>query len=464
MDGEIKIPNVEGKLRMEIQTFPAEDVNSLVAKLHPCLLHVVQIVKGKRCQELEPVPTYYHWKQVFEIENGKVYVLNKTSQLDFEKDGCTPRKVPAKAEVTELKGNSIVLGRKKEELNLILLQPKQQSRAKPTEATITKVLADRLQTEYREKIEMYEEFFKKKHAKNLKRVRLRVDFYNENGDHCGHSVSPQTIIDTGNKEIGSMDLYDATPLKSCAKGGRKIIMVSEYNLAKGVWPIFQVHDESGNHIPFLDKFLDQPATNQISLKNQTIIFLTPAQPKLQEIESHLKNFSIKLLAKREGDGYTSNKEFTFKYIDHKFNGCPYCDFKVDTDEFVQIETGIERPKPGLKKRKINDKPLSIVKQPRRLTSDEQSTGSSKMSSDHGTTPPHNNGYSFENFVNSPDSGIDTTFCGYISDGGYTSSEFEYTTTLTQNQLDNLGSLTENATFLVAEDIVPLSKGKIICIL
>jgi len=427
MDGEIKIPNVSGTLRMVIQTYPAEDVDSLVAKIHPCLLHVVQIVKGRREQDLEPVPTYYHWRQIFEIIDGKVFVLNETSELDFKNDG-TQRPVPERVEVTKVIGNTIVLGRKKEELNLILLQPKQQARAKPTEATITKVLADRLPTHNKEEIERHEQFFIKKFSRNLKRIRLRVDFYDEKDVHCGGSVSPQTIIDTGNKEIGSMDLYDATPLKSCVLGGRKIIMVSEYNLAKGVWPIFQVHDEYDQHCPQLDQYLAQP--QQCIVKNQTIIFLSPPQPYLQLLEKQINNFSIKLLAKREGDGYTSKKEFEFKYIDHKFNNCPFCDLKIDTDEPVQIEEGIERPKPGTKKRKMDQKTSpNMIKQAK----PELYTPS--------PSPPYRND-------------------SYEVDGGYTSnSELEYTTTLTQNQLDNLETLTENAKLVILEEDMPLSQAQ-----
>ena len=420
MDGEIKIPNVKGKLRMEIQTFPAEDVDPLVANVHPCLLHVVRIGKGKRDQELEPVPTYYHWKQIFEIENGKVKILNRVSQeLDVEKDGFTPRPVPLIDEITEVHGNSIVLGRKRGQLNLILLQPKQQARAKPTEATVTKVLADRLQTDNNEKLELHEQFFKKKHAKNLKRIRLKVDFYNENGENCGSSVSPQTIIDTGNKEIGSMDFYDATPHKSCVKGGRKIIMVSEYNLAKDVSPVFQVYDEFDVHRPELDEFLVQPNKTEFNLKNQTIIFITPEQPRLLEIRNNMSNYNIKLLAKRKGDGYTSNKMFNFRYIEHEVNQCPFCDYKVDSDELVQIEVGIERPKPGQKKRGMYTTPVSCnEKRQRVFSTDEQSTGSSAMSPGFSASPTYSNSNSYEMQVSSPDSGI---FNGFKASPPYSNS-------------------------------------------
>ena len=435
MDGEIKIPNVGGNLRMVIQTYPAEDVPSLVSNIHPCLLHVVQIVKGRRDQDKEPVPTYYHWKQEFAIEDGNVYVLNKTSELDAQR----PKQVPSKAFVTTVRGNSIVLGKTREDLNLILLLPKQKSRAKATEASITDVLADRLDTNNRKKIDLHESFFRKPNAQNLRKIRLRVDFYDENCTvHYGGSISPQTIVDTGNKEIGSMDMYDATPRKSCIRGGRKIIMVSEYNLAKGVVPIFEVHNEFGVHMPQLDGYLAQP--EQFVIKNQTIIFLTPPQENLQALENILSNFSIKLLAKRVGDGYTSNREFEFKYINHRHNSCPFCDMNVDTDELVQIEAGIQKPKPGTKKRKIHDKvSQSDCKLPRATKSEALSP----LAPSQTGSPSYSHEYPASS-----------------SDGGYTSnSELDYTTTLTPYQLENLGDITENAEFVVLEDDAPLQEGR-----
>jgi len=523
MDGEIKIPNVKGKLRMEIQTYPADDVDPLVANIHPCLLHVVRIGKGKREQDLEPVPTYYHWKQIFEIENGIVKILNKISELDIDKDGH-PRPVPTSDKITDVHGNSIVLGRKKGQLNLILLQPKQQARAKPNEATVTKVLADRLQTS-KCKVQVCEEFFKKKHAKNLQRIRLKVDFYKENGDNCGSSISPQTIVNTGNKEIGSMDFYDATPHKSCVRGGRKIIMVSEYNLSKDVSPKFQVYDKCDEHRPEMDKYLIQP--REFTVKNQTIIFLTPQQPKLSELRKRLHNYTIKLLGKRKGDGYTSNKMFNFRYIEHEMNQCPFCDYKVDSDELVQLEAGLKRPLPGQRKREMDRNPGSPKEKRFRVhstddesmscsmsgspacsstyeipmsTPDSGVSGSPAYSSTYETpmstpdsglsgSPAYSSTYetpistpdsglcgspayssSYEGPMNTPDSGVNSgveSYSGDDSDFSYTSNnehEYEYTHTWTQVQLDNLGTLTAEAKFVMAEDDVDLSKGRTLYLL
>jgi len=450
IDGKIKIPNEPGKLRMTVQTYPADDVPPIISNIHPCLLHVVRIGKGKRDQDSEPVPTYYHWKQEFLIENGIVKICNRVSNLDFDKNG-KQRPVPLIDTVTQLDSNGdIVLGRKKDQLNLIILQPKQQTRAKPNEATVTDVLTDRLcQNKELEikKIQECENLFKgRENAKNLKKVRLKVDFYNEMDIHCGSAVSPQTIIDTGSKEIGSMDFYDATPHKSCVEGGRKVIMVSEYNLDKNVAPIFQVFDEFDEHHPELDTLLIQP--NKFSLKNQTIVFITPPQPRLQEIRANLRNFFIKLLAKRGGDGYTSNKTFNFTYLDHKFNCCPFCDFKIDTDDPVQIEAGIERPRPGIRKRRLQtEQEKEKEKRERTLSIDEMSSGSSLSVS------PRHDFSIYEIPVHSIDSGIDSR--GYTSDDSNTShSDFEQKT-MTQ---DDLTALTKKEKFVMVDSDVDLTEA------
>ena len=117
-------------------------------------LHVVRIGKGKRYSWKEPVPTKVHWRQIFEIYEDKVSVINKTSELDVEKDGKR-RNVPAKDVVTEMHNNMITLGSTKEHLNLVILRPKQSN----CDATITKVLSDRLEISDNETLEQYKKYF-----------------------------------------------------------------------------------------------------------------------------------------------------------------------------------------------------------------------------------------------------------------------------------------------------------------
>ena len=148
--------------------------------------------------------------QVFEIVDDEVRIINRVSDLDVMPDG-SPRKVPPIDVVTMVEDNKVILGKKRGNLNLILLQPKQRSRANEAEATVTKVLMDRLQMEDEENVAIFEKFFKGKNSKNLKRVRLKVDFISDNKKIS--AISKQTIIDSGNKDLGAMDFVDAGPLR-----------------------------------------------------------------------------------------------------------------------------------------------------------------------------------------------------------------------------------------------------------
>ena len=227
---------------MRLETYPAEDVHPFVADVTPILLHVVRIGKGKRYNHLEPVPTKIHWRQEFEIQGNKVFVINRTSELDVEKDGAR-RQVPAKDVVTEMHNNTITLGSTKEHLNLVILRPKQSN----CDASITKVLGDRLGISDNE-AERYKKYFVGEQGGiNLAKIRLKVSFKNEAGVLICSSISPQTVVDNGNKKIGCLKLYDCIPRKSHPSGGRKVVMIGDYDLADDLLPRFEVYDSEGNH-------------------------------------------------------------------------------------------------------------------------------------------------------------------------------------------------------------------------
>ena len=312
--------------RMIIQSFPAEDVDPAIGSVHPVLLHVVRIGKGKRDQDLEPVPTYFHWKQVFEIQDNNVYIINRTSELDRRPDG-SERNVPLKDLVTLVEDGSIVLGKKRGQLNLILLQPKQKSRAHDDEATVTKVLMDRLNLSQEAQVAEYEKYFKGKNSKNLKRVRLKVEFIFDSGI-CMSIISHQTIVDSGNKDIGAMDFVDAGPLRSCIKGKRLVVVASEYILSKDIVPVFQVFTQDNNQDLVqrsdLEERIQQP--DSVEIRNTAIIFSTPPQPLLHSIT---ENFTLKLAIKRQGDGYICSKKFDFTYEPHSEGNCLHCDWMID---------------------------------------------------------------------------------------------------------------------------------------
>ena len=76
------------------------------------------------------MPNHFHWRQIFDIVRGEVVLLNQVSQLDQE------RKIPLRDVVTRLEDNRIILGKKRHQLNLVLLQPKQRARPGDLDATV----------------------------------------------------------------------------------------------------------------------------------------------------------------------------------------------------------------------------------------------------------------------------------------------------------------------------------------
>jgi len=382
LDGEIRVPKVAPNttLFMTLETFPAEDVHPAVAGIHPCMLHLVRMGNGKRHSWLEPVPTKIHWRQTFEIQGDKVSVINTTSELDVEKDGVTKRKVPEMDVVTEMHNNTIILGGSKGNLNLVFLKPKQSN----CDATITKVLSDRLGVTDEKVLDQYKKHFVGKEGGiNMMKIRVKVSFFNSARALICSSISPQTVVDNGSKKIGCMEMYDCWPRKSSPTGGRKIMMISEYDLADDVVPRFELYDGEGIHRTDVQDWIVQPikSASTMAIKNATIIFLTPAQPHLEKIQNQIGNFSLKLVAHRQGDGMTS-KAFAFEYT-------TCCDHRMDGDEEAKIE-GQDRAKPGCKKRNLKRQTLQVpsVKKARtRMGSDEYEASSPGASSGYNTSSP-----------------------------------------------------------------------------
>merc|ERR1711902_462916 len=341
-------------------------------------LHLVRMGMGKRYSWLEPVPTKVHWRQNFEIRGDKVSVMNTTSELDVEKDGKTKRKVPEKDEVTQMHNNTIILGSSKGNLNLVFLKPKQSN----CDATITKVLSERLGETDEKKLEQYKKHFVGKEGGiNMMKIRVKVSFYNTAGVLICSSISPQTVIDNGNKKIGCMEMYDCWPRKSSPSGGRKIMMISEYDLADDVVPRFEVYGADGSPRVDVEQWVVQPimSSSRMAIKNHTIIFLTPAQPHLEKIQNQIGNFSLKLVAHRQGDGMTS-KAFDFEYT-------ASCDHRMDGDENAKIE-GQDRAKPGCKKRNLKRQTLQVPNVKKARTGfDEYDAVSPGASSGYNTSSP-----------------------------------------------------------------------------
>ena len=366
MEGVIRGVPREAR-KMVLQTVPDEEYarkmerelarfgNPEIGSVHPLILHVVRMGKGKRDNELEPVPTHHHWRQEFIIDQqNNVRIINQASALDVGRD--IPVSVSDRRSiVTSLTSQgSIVLGGKRGELNLIALQPKQDGRARSDEATLTKVLRDRLATDDENLIKMVEAFFKKANSSNLKMFRIRADFYDQSGHHIGFTTS-ETIKDTGNKKSGAMDLHDISAQRSCTSGGRKIFMEGEYSLAKDVRPVFQVYNEAGNHCPEDDEKLNQPGGKQVKVRNSSIHLITPEQKTSVIAQVARENKNIFLLFKRDSDGYCSPKKVVFQYVRHHDTACLFCHFYPDTTcegEKPDLASGLEPPKPRQKKREF----------------------------------------------------------------------------------------------------------------
>lgn len=356
IDGSIFIPPNLKIEKFSIETSPVGNVPDLIKNMHPLILHLVKIGKGKREQEKEPVPNSHHWKLEFIIKNGKVYIQNKISGLDVNNDG-TSRNVPKEDYITDLDNNEICLGGKRGQLNMVILTPKQDARAKDAhseDATVGRVLHNRATQKNKSKIAEMCKLFKNPNF--MKKVNLKVRFYAKKCEKWVEVCSDESkhsIIDIGSKDIGALEIHDVNPLKSCSRGGRKVMMISEYDLAEGTLPVFQLWDGSRRALE-LEHLLHQPEQQHpsqprtMSIRKNTIIFLTPAQPNLFKLNPNIK---IKLTLRRSGDGQIANNAFYFTYTEHP-GLCLYCDNHLDADDACEVREPAERAKPGSKKKKM----------------------------------------------------------------------------------------------------------------
>jgi len=398
LKGRVKVPFQGRSLLMRFDLVPTEDVVQKiraahphfpdeVVMAHPNIIHNIRFRNGKRNCHLEPVPYNHSTKLEYMIDqDGNIRIRNRMSELDekvVRPDADVPAHEMSKdAIVGKLeqditgqffiqvgkkddeggKGRGSNKNTKKEhnEMNLIPLQPKQKARAKAHEANITDVIVNRLGTEYQKALDdimsFYQNTKKGKNAINLKNFRLRVQFYDYETKQLWQDISDD-IKDTGNKNNGAMDIFDVTNQKSCCKGGRKVNISSEWNLAvKDVEPRLQVYDADGNHIESETLKLNQPSDEKAVkavpiVKNMFINFLSPKQD--YEIVRSIqvdKGLTIKVLLYRKSDDCESPKKFNFRYIQHIAGECPYCDKMVDSDSPEDLAQGQPRAQPNRKKR------------------------------------------------------------------------------------------------------------------
>ena len=356
LHGKIKAPQVKGKLRMVIQTQCIDEGP------HPCLIHVRRGHGKKFLTHLEPEPSKHSWKQTFNIEKGKVKIKNtKRSDRDIRAG------VPEEDEVTKVQESFIRLGKEDGNLKLMIIQP--------TVKECEGIIEDRIPTaSSKDKKRLQEKFTKNK--KHMKRVQLKVDFYNDNDEHCGSDVS-QIIVDSNDRDVGPMEFSEIHPSKSCVNGGRKIVMFSESDLPKDVRPVFQVFDKMDVHRADLDQLLMQPQKIDIDPKKGIIKFIAPHQPKFQDLKNILGSFKIKLMGKREWDGYESNKDI-FNYEEHTSN-CMLCHHNLDSNapSPASLSPRKQSARPGFSRRTMDQPrqeniPNTIL---RTLSSASQDSGS-----------------------------------------------------------------------------------------
>jgi len=146
------------------------------------------------------------------------------------------------------------------------------------------------------------------------------------------------------------------PLSSCAKGGRKVVMLAEFGLAKDVVPRFQLYNSDGERMSSEEEsLLEQPLLADISVMRESIVFITPPQPQVETIRS--RGYTIKLVARRTSDGYVSKKKFDFDYLPHDYyDPCFFCFENPDNNPVscrAKLVPMKEVARPGLRKRQMS---------------------------------------------------------------------------------------------------------------
>eukprot|EP00092_Neocalanus_flemingeri_P004366 GFUD01004696.1.p1 GENE.GFUD01004696.1~~GFUD01004696.1.p1 ORF type:complete len:733 (+),score=113.15 GFUD01004696.1:104-2302(+) len=341
LEGKIQLPKDMGNLRVVLSTVPAtplildEDIirrHPRCQEVHPTILFVVRIGRGKRMQEKEPVPNPHHWQQELHIVNRSVLIKNKTSDDDLPRYDKISE-IPEMDHVCTLKNDMVLhLGKKSTELNLTIIIPKTQERSASGDLTINKIVKDRISDP--DAIKSIIEYYRKKALPDSKKAKIKMEIYSLESNILLSSELSSTIFDKGSKHHQPIEFCHVFPLRGCALGGRKVIMVAENPIPKDVVPKFFMYDYEGKRIEEMDRFLIQPTDTKnpdnklVSVMKETIIFITPPQPNIEMI---MKNgWTIKLAGVRLSDGCESPKKYIFNYVPSDYyKPCIFCDFKGD---------------------------------------------------------------------------------------------------------------------------------------
>ena len=257
--------------------------------------------------------------------------------------------------------NMLNIGKNSGELNLIILIPKTEARSAETEVTLNRIILDRIQNP--DALDSVLQNFQKKSSNKIKKMRIKFEiFHLESGQLLSQGFS-NTICDSSSKEYGVMDFSLATPLRSCARGGRKVFMVAQGQIAQDVEPRFLLYDENDKRLTSMEHILIQPNDPRIpdkknvSVLKEMVIFITPPQEE-ESVAMIMKNrWTVKLAGVRKSDGYESEKKFDFNYVPSDFyDPCIFCSLKPDgIDGFATLPEPISPARPGVKKRKMPEK-------------------------------------------------------------------------------------------------------------
>lgn len=351
---------------------------------HPSALFIARKNGSKRDYDKEARPNVNMFQQELHIVNKQCYIVNKHSDLDrdrqiADKDHLFP---------IEQKNGKLEIGENMNQLNLIILKCHLDSRSKDKKESIT--LGDFIKRRISDESlhpSITKEFTGKK-SSNKFTMRIRVQAFSLlTGDLVAEVVS-ENIVDS---DKWAFKLDCVVPSGSCSNGGEKVVMVNQFPLGEGkVLPRFQLWNITERASKEMeDTLLKQPDEKTVKRVRDTIIFTTPAQPNLVNIEAN--ELTIKLAAFKEKENMESNA-LDFTYVSHaKFVSveldkvedegheypCSYC-CRRNGKQMDDSIGASERAKPHQKRKVLSAEQISSIKRrsvsmtnnsPRSITSD-----------------------------------------------------------------------------------------------
>ena len=336
LQGKIQLPKNMGDLKVVLSTVAAKPLvldKDIIQKhpesqeVHPAIIYVVRMGKGKRIQEKEPVPNCHHWKQEFHIVNKCVRIKNKTSEADLSRYDKI-FEITEMDDVCEVKDDMILtLGKRSTELNLVIILPTKTKEKEESgeEFSVKSVISDRISDP--DVLKTVLQYYRKNKGVDSRIVKIKVEIFSLESNNLLLSHLSGLIFDTGSKHHQALQFCHVFPQRGCARGGRKVVMISENTLTSDIIPIFLLFDKDGKQIKEKDHFVIQPFPGNISILKEALILITPPQPHIEVIMN--QGWSVKLVGVRKSDGCESQK-FSFNFVPHDYyDPCIFCSLKPD---------------------------------------------------------------------------------------------------------------------------------------